>query len=227
MVTLADLKARRGKLMKRRAGRREATSSTKCYNCSQFQHYRSDCPQRRKSRLAGRQLMRPAAIECRLCAGNLYVRECPQMKTAKRLLSQESVSKNDSKPTSARTSASNDSDSMCKKDCTAVIYETDESPVRIIDPAMPMRKESTSGSARMQLFFVLGAVQTLPILILADSGSVQNLVDETVYKKLPYQPPISDPGDCRVIGGNGEPLDLKGFTILPVNLGTTLLWHEF
>ena len=48
-----------------------------------------------------------------------------------------------------------------------------------------------------------------------------------VYKKLPYQPPIKDPGDCRVIGGNGEPLDLKGFTVLPVTLGTTLLWHEF
>ncbi len=44
---------------------------------------------------------------------------------------------------------------------------------------------------------------------------------------LPYQPPIRDPGDCRVIGGNGEPLDLKGFTVLPVTLGTTLLWHEF
>ena len=48
-----------------------------------------------------------------------------------------------------------------------------------------------------------------------------------VYKKLTYQPLIRDPGDCRVIGGNGEPLDLKGFTVLPVTLGTTLLWHEF
>ena len=68
----------------------------------------------------------------------------------------------------------------------------------------------------MQLFIVLGAVQTLPSLILTDSGSVRNLVDKIEYKKLPYQPPIRDPGDCRVIGGNGEPLDLKGFTVLPV-----------
>ena len=33
--------------------------------------------------------------------------------------------------------------------------------------------------------------------------------------------------DVRVIGGNGEALDLKGFTVLPVSLGTNLLWHEF
>ncbi len=205
MATLADFKARRLNSTEGLAGRRKATSSTKCYNCGQFGHYRSYCPQQRKSRFAGRQSTRPAAIECRLCAGNHYVRECPQMETAKRLLSQESVSKSDSKPTPARTSALNDPTSMFKKDGTAVIYETEESPVRIIDPAMPMSEESTPGSARMQLFFVLGAVQTLPTWILADSGSVRNLVDETVYKKLPYQPPIRDPGDCRVSAVTANP----------------------
>ena len=60
----------------------------------------------------------------------------------------------------------------------------------------------------MQLFFVLGAVQTFPVWILADSGSVRNLIDESVYCRLPYQPPIFDPGDVRVIGCNGEALDL-------------------
>ncbi len=48
----------------------------------------------------------------------------------------------------------------------------------------------------MQLFFVLGAVQTLPVWILADSGSVRNLIDEVVFNKLPFQPPIRDPGEC-------------------------------
>ena len=86
-----------------------------------------------------------------------------------------------------------------------------------------MSEESTPKSARMQLFFVLGAVQTLQTWILADSYSVRNLVDETLYKKLPYQPLSRDPGDCRVIGGNGEPLDLKGFTVLSVTNGTILL----
>ena len=56
---------------------------------------------------------------------------------------------------------------------------------------------------------------------------MQNLVDEAVYTKLPYQPPIRNPVGCRVIGGNGEPLDLKGFAVLPITLGTILLWHEF
>ncbi len=154
MATLADLKARRENSTERRAGRQEATSSTKCYSCGQYGHYRSDCPQRRKSRFTRRQATRPSVIECRLCAGNHYVRECPQLETAKRLLSQESGSKIDSKPTSARTSALNDPTSAFKTDGTAVIYETEESPVRIIDPAMPMSEESTLGTVRIQLFFV-------------------------------------------------------------------------
>ena len=40
MATIADLKARRGNSTERRAGRREATSSTKCNNFSQFGHYK-------------------------------------------------------------------------------------------------------------------------------------------------------------------------------------------
>ena len=99
------------------------------------------------------------------------------METVKQLLSQESGSKCDSKPTSAQTSALNDPTSSFKTDGTAVIYKTEESPVRIIDTAKPMSEKSTPGTLRMQLFFVLVAVQTLPTLILADSGSVRNLVD--------------------------------------------------
>ena len=30
-----------------------------------------------------------------------------------------------------------------------------------------------------------------------------------------------------MIGGNGEALDLKGFAVLPVALGSNLIWHEF
>ncbi len=79
----------------------------------------------------------------------------------------------------------------------------------------------------MQLFFVLGAVQTLPVWILADSGSLRNLIDESVFNRFPYKLPINDNGDFRVIGGNGEALDLKGFAVLPVSLGSNLIWHEF
>ena len=101
-------------------------------------------------------------------------------------------------------------------------------PVKMWDPALPaMSDESTPGTVRMKLFFVLCAVQTLPVWVLVDFGSVRNLVNEALFRKLPFQPPIRDPGDVQVIGGNGEPLELRGFTVLPVALGAALLWHEF
>ena len=50
--------------------------------------------------------------------------------------------------------------------------------------------------------------------ILADSGSVRNLIDESVFKKLPCRHPIRPLGDVTVIGGNGEALDLLWFTVL-------------
>ena len=45
--------------------------------------------------------------------------------------------------------------------------------------------------------------------------------------RLPYKPPIWDPGDVRVIGYNGEALDLTGFAVLPVALGSSLVWQAF
>ncbi len=110
----------------------------------------------------------------------------------------------------------------------SVVTPQNDSPVQAIDPVLPaMSEESIPGTPRMQLFFVLSAVQTLPVVILADSGSVHNLIDESVFNRLPLKPPIKDPGDIRVIGGNGEALDLKGFAVLPVSLGSNLIWHEF
>ena len=100
--------------------------------------------------------------------------------------------------------------------------------MQVIDRTLPaMSGESTPVTPRIQLFFILGAVQTLTVWILADSRSVRNLIDESVFNRLPYKAPIRDTGDVRVIGGNGDALDLKGFAVLPVPLGSTLVWHEF
>lgn len=44
---------------------------------------------------------------------------------------------------------------------------------------------------------------------------------------MPYKPNIREYGDARILGGNSEALDLKGFAMLPVSLGSTLIWHEF
>ena len=224
-AALAEAQPRRSSSTSTRVGKREVPSTSKCYSCGQPGHYRADCP--RRSRVGTSRRLQPVQIECRLCGEHHFVRECPQLEAAKRLLKQEASAKTDTKTNAARTSTVSDSSVNFKKDGTAVIFETEDSPVQVCDPALPMSDESTPGNPRMALFFVMGAVQTLPTWILADSGSVRNLIDEQVYKRLPFQPPIRSPGDCRVIGGNGEPLDLKGFAVLPVTLGDTLLWHEF
>lgn len=102
--------------------------------------------------------MRPSAIECLLCGGNEYVRKYLQNKIAKRLLSQKFVLKSDFKIILARIAAPNGFNYTFNKYKTAVIYETDKSRIRIIDLMMPINEELTSGSSRMQLFVVCGAV---------------------------------------------------------------------
>ena len=143
------------------------------------------------------------------------------------------VSKGDpdpSKPLAPRASAPNvpnESNAAFKRDGSAMLSDTEQLPVRVLDRAMlGINEESTFGTPRLQLFFVIGAVQDLPVWILADSGSVSNLINETVYKRLPFQFPIRDPGEMRVIGNNGKPLDLKGYAVLPISLGSNLIWHE-
>ena len=66
----------------------------------------------------------------------------------------------------------------------------------------------------------------LTVWILADSGLVCNLIDESVYNRLPFRPPIRDPDDVQVIGGNCEALDLNSFAVLPVSLCSNLILHE-
>ena len=147
------------------------------------------------------------------------MRDCPELPYARKsveLRKSKSGSDPQTPKPQSRSQTPNEPDPNFKRNGTATLSEeaqlvsSNESPVKVVDPALPaMCQESTPGTPRMQLFFVLGAVQTLPVWILADSGSVRNLIDEAVYNRLPFKPPIRDPGDVQVIGGNGEPLELK------------------
>ena len=71
------------------------------------------------------------------------MRDCPQLEAAKRLLTQETSAKTDTKQNLSRTSAPSDSSAAFKKDGTAVVYEAEDSPVQIYDPALPMSEEAT------------------------------------------------------------------------------------
>ena len=53
---------------------------------------------------------------------------------------------------SARTSAPTDSSSAFKKDGTAIVYDTYESLVQIIDPSLPMSEKSSFEKPRMHKF---------------------------------------------------------------------------
>ena len=124
MAALSDLKNCRENTTNQRNGRREATRLTKCFNCQQYGRCKSDCPQLIKSKFTTGQSVRPT-IECQLCAGNHFVKECPQLEKAKQWLSQKSTAKGESKSTSARTSVSSDSSSVFKKDGTGIVYDTE------------------------------------------------------------------------------------------------------
>ena len=137
--------------------RRKATSSTKCYNCGNFGHYASDCPRRDRSTSRRNRKFDQRPIACLLCGGDHLARDCPQLEIAKRAVSNsEKATKADLKSTSSRPSTPGDQKDAFKKDGTAVICEAHSSPIRILDPALPaMSEESTPGTPRMQLFFVL------------------------------------------------------------------------
>ena len=87
------------------------------------------------------------------------------------------------------------------------------------DPAMPSL-ESTPGNPKTMLFFVLGIVQNKTHWVLADSGSVRNLIDDDVFKSLPFQPPLNQ-RNIQVFGSNGGFLDIRGFAVLPVVISGT------
>lgn len=83
--------------------------------------------------------------------------------------------------------------------------------------------EDRDGTHCLKLFFVSASVQTVPVSILADSGSVRNLISETFFSKLLFKPPVQPVGDVQVVCGNGRSLDLRGFVVLPTTIGKVVL----
>ena len=198
--------------------RRRATSATRGYCCGQYCHFKSDCPQPIRQ---GLWCFTPRAnLECLLCNINYFQRNCPSLPAAQQA-TERSGQTRETEPQeqvaalSARPSAPNEPSAAFGRDGTAVLSECPspdnqqlqldlppsseltpqgESPVQVIDPAVPaMSLETSLGTPRKKLIFILGAVQTLFVWILADSGSVRNLIDEGIYNRLFLQAPNSRP----------------------------------
>lgn len=80
---------------------------------------------------------------------------------------------------------------IVKRDRTAVLPELEESLVMVLDLTMPeMSEKSIAATPHIKLFFVLVAVQTLPIWIIADLGLLRNQIDKAVYKNFQFKPSL-------------------------------------
>jgi len=192
-------------------GRFRPRGSRTCYNCGEEGHFSNACPRPKRAASS-------TPIKCDLCGGEHRVRSCPQMQAAAQFVKRNLKSDAATKTTSKSTEAAHvlqEAESESEK----------RSPVKVVDSAMPVI--TPQSPARMRLFFVEGMIQTVPIWILADSGSTRNLISEATFNRLPFVPPMREPGDVRVVGGNGDELILRGFAVLPVAVGSVLLWHEF
>ena len=199
-AALGDARFRRGNnsYSGQRGERRKATSATKCYGCDQYGHYKADCPRLRSSG-GGRQQTRAPLSGCLLCGGDHFAKNCPQLALAKRAVAETAASskadKTDIKPVLPPRPSSSDPGAVGKKDSTMVLAASGGLARQATDTVMPaMSEESTPGTPRMQLFFVLGAVQSLPVWILADSGSVRNLDRRVAVQTVAVPTPDSRTG---------------------------------
>ena len=91
------------------------------------------------------------------------------------------------------------------------------------DPATPFL-EWTPKNLRTLLFCVQNIVQN-QTLHFRRLRVCKNLIDDDVFKLLPFLPPLTQ-RNIQMLGGNGAPLFIQDFGVLPVTIGGTLVWHE-
>ena len=106
--------------------RRRATSATKCYGCNQYGQYKSDSP--RPNRQGPGRFSPMAKLECLLCNGNHFVRNCPSLPAAQQATEhsgqarETELQKQVTAPL-ARPSVPNEPSASFKRDATAVLSE--------------------------------------------------------------------------------------------------------
>ena len=69
-------------------------------------------------------------------------------------------------------------------------------------------------------------VQDKTVWGLADTGSCRNLINEDFYQQLPIKGTMFPPGTITVIAGDGNMLDLLGWTVLKMEVGNEVIYHE-
>lgn len=86
--------------------------------------------------------------------------------------------------------------------------------------------ELIPAKTRLRKFYVFNVVQSLPVYILADSGSARNLISLAMFKRLTYKPKLRHTGDVRIIGGNRFSGDRRLCTATAI-MSIVVFWHEF